>query len=180
MVDAILEYPLQSRVFAIDGISLTPAKPMERVALRADNSAITGIEKALGLVLPKSPKTSVSKNGKTALWIGPDEWLLLANEGASLTQEFAKLKSKLFSAVDVSHRNTAIQISGDSAINVLNSGCPQNFSLDAFPIGACSRTVFGKAEVVLWRTGPSEVHLECWRSFSDYVWKFLVDSAKAA
>lgn len=180
MADAILETPLQSRVFAIDGISLTPVGPMERVALRADKSAIAGIEKALGLVLPKSPKASVSKNGKTALWIGPDEWLLLADGEASMMPAFAKLKSKLFSAVDVSHRNTAIQLSGDRAIDVLNSGCPQNLSLDAFPVGACSRTVFGKAEIVLWRTGPSEVHLECWRSFSDYVWKFLVDSAKAA
>ena len=180
MADAILETPLQSRVFAIDGISLNPAGPMERVTLRADESAIASIEKALGLVLPKSPKVSVSKNGKTALWIGPDEWLLISDEGSLMMPAFAKLKSTLISAVDVSHRNTAIQISGMRAIDVLNSGCPQNLSLDVFPVGACSRTVFGKAEVVLWRTGASEVHLECWRSFSDYVWKFLVDSAKAA
>lgn len=178
MVDAILETPLQSRVFAIDGISLIPVGLMERVALRADKSAIAAINKALGLTLPTSPKTSVTKNGTTAFWIGPDEWFLLGE--ASLMPAFTKLKSKQFSAVDVSHRNTAIEISGEKAVATLNSACPQNLSLDAFPVGACSRTVYAKAEIILWRTGPTEFHLECWRSFSDYVWKFLVDSAKAA
>jgi sarcosine oxidase subunit gamma len=42
--------------------------------------------------------------------------------------------------------------------------------LIAFPIGMCTRTLFGKAEIVLWRTGEAQFHIEVWRSFAGYVW----------
>ena len=34
----------------------------------------------------------------------------------------------------------------------VNAGCPQDLSLAAFPVGACSRTILGKVEIVLLRT----------------------------
>jgi sarcosine oxidase subunit gamma len=42
----------------------------------------------------------------------------------------------------------------------------------------CTRTLFGKAEIVLWRTGATEFHLEVWRSFSDYVVGCLREAAR--
>jgi sarcosine oxidase subunit gamma len=33
----------------------------------------------------------------------------------------------------------------------------------------CTRTLFGKAEIVLWRTAPDAFHIEVWRSFARYV-----------
>ena len=63
---------------------------------------------------------------------------------------------------------------------VLNSGCPQDLSLDAFHVGSCSRTILGKSEVVLFREAENRFRVECWRSFFDYVWKYLADAAKSA
>ena len=37
----------------------------------------------------------------------------------------------------------------------------------------CTRTLLAKAEVVLWRRGIEEYHLEVGRSFSDYVLGWL-------
>ena len=34
----------------------------------------------------------------------------------------------------------------------------------------CTRTVFGKAEIVLWRIAPEVFHLDVARSFVPYVW----------
>ena len=47
------------------------------------------VSKALGVKLPQKPKTSASDGGRTALWLGPDEWLVLgpdwsAPDGAGL------------------------------------------------------------------------------------------------
>jgi sarcosine oxidase subunit gamma len=42
----------------------------------------------------------------------------------------------------------------------------------------CTRTLLGKADIVLWRTGAAEFHLEVWRSFSDYVLEFLQEAAQ--
>jgi sarcosine oxidase subunit gamma len=43
----------------------------------------------------------------------------------------------------------------------------------AFAVGMCTRTVFAKAEIVLWRTAADVFRLEVWRSFTDYVASFL-------
>jgi sarcosine oxidase subunit gamma len=48
-----------------------------------------------------------------------------------------------------------------------------DLGLSAFPIGMCTRTLFGKAEIVLWRTGEAQFHIEVWRSFAGYVWGVL-------
>ena len=62
----------------------------------------------------------------------------------------------------------------------VNSGCPQDLSLDAFPVGAASRTILGKSEIVLLRTGADAFRVECWRSFSDYVFALLSEAASDA
>ncbi|MEM7464430.1 MAG: sarcosine oxidase subunit gamma family protein, partial [Pseudomonadota bacterium] len=97
-----------------------------------------------------------------------------------LSAKMSKLDGTLCSAVDISHRNTAIYVEGPNAAAVLNAGCPQNLSVSAFPKGACSRTILGKSEIILLRESPVRFRVECWRSFSDYVWNFLVDAGKSS
>jgi len=180
MANAERIHPLDARVYGGNGVTLSPVAPMERISLRAEEKAIAGLGKAIGLSLPKKPGTSVSKGTTAALWIGPDEWLILGAEGTGLEEKLNKVKTGLYSAVSVNHRNTAITVSGANVVNALNGGCPRDLSLDAFPVDGCGRTIIGKAEVVLWRTAEDAFHVECWRSFSDYVWKYLVDSARSA
>ncbi len=86
----------------------------------------------------------------------------------------------LHSATDVSHRNTAVIISGPGAEATLAAGCPQDVSLSAFPIGACSRTLLGKAEVVILRLDEETFRVEVWRSFSDYAFGLLAEGADDA
>jgi len=170
---------LDGRVYGGNSVVINPVETMERVSLRAEDKAIAGLGKAIGLVLPKKVGTSVTKGDVSALWIGPDEWLILADEGFGLEAKLNKVKTVLYSAVAVNHRNTAINVSGVKAVNALNGGCPRDLSLTAFPVGGCGRTIIGKAEVVLWRKAEDSFHIECWRSFSDYVWKYLVVSARS-
>ena len=55
--------------------------PAERMSLRAPEASVAALSKALGLTLPKQPKTSAAKAGRTALWLGPDEWLVIDEAG---------------------------------------------------------------------------------------------------
>jgi heterotetrameric sarcosine oxidase gamma subunit len=73
-------------------------------------------------------------------------------------------------AVDVSHRDTAIGVSGARASDVINAFCALDLDDSAFPVGMCTRTVFGKAGIVLWRSGIDAFHIEVARSFAPYVW----------
>lgn len=178
MVEAYRIEPLEGRLDARPGLKLSPAQAAERLSLRASGEAVEALGAALGVALPTRPGTSALGNGVAALWLGPDEWLVIAESGANLA---ARLPAGgEYSAVDISHRNTAIILEGPRAQAVLNSGCPRDLSLAAFPVGACARTILAKCEIVLMREEELRFRVECWRSFSDYVWKYCIDSAKSA
>lgn len=174
------------RVSALQGlaaghpwVSVTPAGDASRLALRAPRASLAALSEALGLELPVRPKTSAQAAGRAALWLGPDEWLVIGRAGDDPAAAVAPVTA-LHSAVDISHRNVGIVISGPGAQATLSAGCPQDLSLAAFAVGACSRTVLGKIEIVLWRTGEEAFRLECWRSFSDYALTFLAEAARDA
>jgi sarcosine oxidase subunit gamma len=73
------------------------------------------------------------------------------------------------SLVDVSQRQVALAVAEPGARDRLASGCPLDLDPEAFPVGMCTRTLFGKAEALLWRPSAEEYHLEVGRSFADYV-----------
>jgi sarcosine oxidase, subunit gamma len=169
--------PLAGRVGGAAGVALTPAAPANRVSLRADTTDAKALSKALGLELPMMPKSSARNDkGRLAAWLGPDEWLIIDEIGDPLA-DLAKAKV-LYSAADISHRNTAILVTGKGARATVQSGCPQNLSDKVFPVGSATRTVMGKIEVVIIRTGESDFRVECWRSFSDYAFGMLSEAAK--
>ena len=158
---------------------VTPGAPATRLSLRAGADALDALSAAFGLGLPTRPKTSSSANGRHALWLGPDEWLLIDETGADL-MAIASGVSALHSATDVSHRNTAILVSGPAAARAIASGCPLDLGDAVFPVGAAARTVLGKIEVVLFRTGVEDYRVECWRSFSPYAFGLLCEGAEDA
>ncbi|PSH59028.1 sarcosine oxidase subunit gamma [Phyllobacterium brassicacearum] len=172
MVQATRLHPLHA-----GAVSVGLADNATRVSLRAKPDAIMALSKALGLDLPVKPKSTASRGARTALWIGPDEWLIIDSATSSLVDDLAKVKV-LHSAVEVSHRNVGILVSGKGADAVINGGCPQDLSLKAFPVSAASRTVLGKIEIVLWRMDEDSFRVECWRSFSTYAYAFLQESAR--
>jgi sarcosine oxidase subunit gamma len=42
----------------------------------------------------------------------------------------------------------------------------------------CTRTVLGRAQIVLWRTDDEEFHVTVWRSFFPYVREFLLEGRR--
>lgn len=116
---------------------------------------------------------------RATLWLGPDEYLLLdwaasADLAGDLERALAGLPHAL---VDISHRQFSLAVRGPRVANMLNAACPLDLDLPAFPIGMCTRTVFAKAEIVLWRRGIEEFHVEVWRSFAGYVSGLLAEIA---
>ena len=179
-VQAAVRNPAHAgREFSAEGVKVATLPPAHRISLRARPESIDELSQALGLTLPQKPKTSVSEGNRTALWLGPDEWLII-DEGDSDPLVSCAAVEALHSAVGISHRNVAISVNGLGAENTISAGCPQDLSLQAFPVGACSRTVLGKVEIVLLRTGEETFRVECWRSFSDYVFAFLTEAARDA
>ncbi|MCO6184988.1 sarcosine oxidase subunit gamma [Rhizobium sp. L1K21] len=179
MSEAIRTKPLPATRTGSAAASVTPAPEASRISLRAGEEALAALSSALDLGLPTQPKTSESKNGRMALWLGPDEWLIIDQNGADLMALCATVSAP-HSATDVSHRNTAIIISGPGAADAINGGCPLDLSLKSFPVGACTRTLLAKIEIVLYRSSEDTFRVECWRSFAPYALGMLAEGAMDA
>lgn len=155
---------------------LLPLAPRARFTLRGGAEARRAAGAAFGLVLPEEACRANATATRSALWLGPDEQLLIgleADTAAIRNSLETALAGVPHSLVDVSHRQTALEISGPHAADILNGACPLDLALEAFPIGMCTRTVLEKSDVVLWRWSADAFHIEVWRSFTDYVASLL-------
>ena len=153
--------------------SIRPLGHAGRAVLRCPATMIDTVAERLGIALPIEACRSAEAAGLSALWLGPDEWLLLAPDAPDdwVASVQARLGDALCSLVDVSHRQVALEVK-DGAVDaetLLASGCALDLSLRGFPVGMCTRTMYDKAEIVLWRRAPDRFHIEVWRSFARYV-----------
>ena len=154
------------------GAMVRAAAPAARFAFRGRDAAVAAAGSALGTPLPLEACRASQSVGRIALWLGPDEWLLIAprSEGELVASVLAKALADVPHAlVDVSDRNAALIVSGSGVEDVLSAGCPLDLDQAAFPVGMCTRTLFAKAEIVLWRTAAAEFRIEVVRSFLPYV-----------
>ena len=150
--------------------------PLARYLLQGGRPVRDAAGKAFGISLPEVACRAHAGGERAALWLGPEEHLLLAPpaEAKALeTQLGAALQGLAHSLVDVSQRQIALTVSGPRARELLESGCPLDLDAERFAVNACARSLFAKAEIVLWRRGAEEYHLEVARSFADYVLEWM-------
>jgi sarcosine oxidase subunit gamma len=149
-------------------VSVTTLPDASRYVLRGEPSAFSGY----GVALPREACRAATNGSLSALWLGPDEWLLLLPDGQALPL------NAMASVVDISDRQVAIEVSGDDAAEALNAFNPLDLHIETFPVGMCTRTIFGKAEIVLWRTAADRFRIEVWRSFAPYVLGCLAEATR--
>jgi sarcosine oxidase subunit gamma len=173
---ATLSRPLDGRQTILAGVAIVPRPLALKLSLRVPESAIADAGAAFGLDLPTQPCRSVTSGTRSALWLGPDEWMIVDENAEAPVPALAAPGS----VVDISHRNCTIEISGALAEPTLAAGCPLDLALPSFPVGKCTRTVLAKAEIILWRTGEQAFRVDCWTSFAEYVFTYLSRAAQAA
>ncbi len=165
---------LSPAVGALVSVGLTG--PATRFSFRGGAEAAEACAAAIGCGLPREACRAAESGDHAALWLGPDEWLLLAPE-SDTADLFAQIEAALatipHALVDISHRQLGLAVAGPQVEALLNTGCPLDLDLSAFPVGMCTRTVLGKCDVALWRRAPDSFRLEVNRSFADYVVAYL-------
>ena len=150
--------------------------PASRLVLRGPSQALAAAADALGLPRSDTPCRAVRDGSRCALWLGPDERLLVGPaDGAGEMRDLLQraLAGAPHSLVEISHAQTAVELSGAHAVPALNIGCPLDLDPASFPVDMCTRTVFAKAQIVLWRTSLETFRLETGRSFAPYVTQIL-------
>jgi sarcosine oxidase subunit gamma len=143
---------------------------------------VAAVGEAAGLRLDTPVNRWTGHIDRFAARLGPDEWLFIGAEAdaARISSELDEALSKYpSSVVDVSHRQVAFEVSGPAAELIINSGCPLDLHPSVAPAGFATRTLLGKAEIVLFRMEePAAWRVECGWSFSSYVHGFLLEAAR--
>lgn len=172
----------------LPGATLTPDPPSARLILRGDVAAAARAGAAFGLVLPTAPRAAArNAAGRRAIWLGPDEWLLVAADRAEPEALFGELSAALGASegdghalFDVGARQAGFTLSGAKAGVILSGGCPLDLDPVAFPVDTAARTLYRKAEITLARDGAGTFHVEVLRSFLPYLLGHMRHAATGA
>jgi sarcosine oxidase, subunit gamma len=126
--------------------------------------------------LPPEPNTVFDDGRRAALWLGPDEWLILGPPGTA-TEIVAELDAAFEgverSVVNVSANRVAIELTGPGRFDLLAHVCPLDLDPRVWGTGRCAQTLLGRAQVVLQeRTETTGILVR--PSFADYVVDLLL------
>ncbi len=155
---------------------------MGMINLRGDASKApfkAAVKKAVGVALPTTANTSEGDpDGTRLLWLGPDEWLLVAVDVA------ATLRKAASAMTEVGEARTVIRIGGVNAREVLAKGCSLDLHPRAFAPSQCAQTQLAHAAVIIDHTridkatGSAEFDLYVLRSFAEYLWTWIEDAGQ--
>ena len=166
------------------GLSIRGLPYLTQVNFRADPKDIGTMQRigsSLEFALPIVPNTVTSRGDRRALWLGPDEWLMVGPEDqqSTLTQALHEgLGGTFGSIVDVSANRTVLEIGGPTARDLLAHGVPIDIDSRAFGPGRCAQTLLAKAQVII--EGVSDdptFHVYVRSSYASYVADWLLDAA---
>ncbi len=157
---------------------------LAQLNLRGDPSEpafLAAVRDALGFDLPAVPNTWSGTPACCAIWLGPDEWLVVAPDAERRSRESAlraALAGRHHSLVDVSASRTVIELSGADARAVLAKGCSLPLHATAFAPPQCAQTLLAKSQVILQDCEtPPAFRLYVRNSFAHYVAQWLADAA---
>jgi sarcosine oxidase subunit gamma len=171
------------------GVRLGERQNLGKLDLRGDphdRRFMTAVGRTLDLLLPTEPCTSASREPISALWLGPDQWLLICPEpeAAGVAGSLREALRDVHAAItEVTDGRVAFRLAGPSAREVLAKGCPLDLHPRAFPPGACAQSLLAKAPVLLHLHGDDREHGTSFdvyvaRSFAHYLWLWLEDAGR--
>jgi sarcosine oxidase, subunit gamma len=105
-----------------------------------------------GVRLPLEANRALTTRAVRSLWLGPDEWLLTAAQGATprLLPALERAVAGRFGAVtDLSAARAAIEVTGPEAGALLATGCSLDLHPRAFAPDQCAETLLAKLPVIL-------------------------------
>jgi sarcosine oxidase subunit gamma len=138
--------PLQHRD-ALGRIAASELAFAAQVSLRLDPRSVDG---AGPWSLPAN--TWLEDDGREALWLGPDEWLIVGARGtaAAVVDDFARrLVAVPHSIVDVSANRAVIELTGDRRSAMLAQGCSIDLHPRSWRAGMCAQTLLAHVPVIL-------------------------------
>ena len=166
-----------------DGVQITPRPFVAMADLRVDPAgpAAAAVAAYLDVALPTAPSTYVESESVTAIWLGPDEWLITSpfRTPEELETGLREAVSGEGSVVDVSAQRTTLRLRGEHVRDLLSGGCAIDLHPRVFLRGAAAQTLLGQAGVLLMALDDTGSHYQVIvrSSFAGYLTSWLLDAA---
>jgi sarcosine oxidase subunit gamma len=166
------------------GVALREVPFLTMVGLRAEpgSAAAAALGTTAGVPLPqKVGQVTGGPEGTAVLWLGPDEYLLVAPDGSEAAADLAAaLGGEPGAVVDLSANRTTLELSGPSARRVLEKGCHADLHPRVFGPGTAVSTQLATVPVLLWQTaerdGGPVYRIMPRASFADFTARWLLDA----
>ena len=173
-LDGVLPWSLPDGV-----VSLSELRFARQIGLRLRSPMPAYIG---GIPLPLQPNRVAVMRAVRTLWLGPDEWLITAPDGAVpdllgwITRVAADRRAEV---TDLSASRVIIEITGTQARTLLEKGSGLDLHPRAFKAGCCAQTLFATLPVILDQTsGAPSYRLFVRRSAARWLCDWLIDAAE--
>src|SRR5262249_9002551 len=136
-------------------------------------SAVAGV---LGVVPPLEPNTAANSGEVDVLWLGPDEWLVIAppERGELGARLDAALEGLHHSVIDVSQGRVLLELEGAKSRAVLAQGTSLDVRTRSFGPGRCAQTSLARVPVILQQVDAApRFRIFVRPSFAPYVTEWL-------
>jgi sarcosine oxidase, subunit gamma len=146
-------------------------EPLAQVNVRADTPA------ARALDLPLEANTVRADGERHALWLSPDEWLVVEPGGdpVAIARKLEACPDGWVTTVDLSSNRVAFE----ATRTVLEGGCSLDLHPRVFGPGRCAQTLLARAPVIVEALPSGRFRVFARASFAGYVRGWLDDAAGA-
>jgi sarcosine oxidase subunit gamma len=142
-------------------------------------AALDEAERALGVRPPASPNRVADRTGLRALWLGPDEWLIVgsADDPEALERRVVAAVAPVGgTVVEVSAARTILELRGPRVRDLLARGCSIDLHPNVFAAGTCAQTALAHVDVILECVAGDRFRVFVRTSFAPYLAAWLADS----
>ena len=169
------------------GVSVKEISPVMKINLRGKKREfLTNIGKNLNMILPTEANTSSISDKLTAIWLSPDEWMIVSNGLVDKDINKYELNQILFNSisktnlgavVDVSDQFVQFEFKGKNIYEIFSAGSPFNFNDFKEKKGSTTQTVLNHIDVILHHKDENIVNLFVRRSFAEHLFSWIIDTA---
>ena len=118
---------------------------LAQVDVRVDSAPVS-------IGLPLEPNTWLANGNGEALWLGPDEWLVVGSPGTedSISKALERALTGLpHSLVDVSAARAILEVEPGVRVDLLPQGCSIDLHPRSWREGMCAQTLLARVPVIL-------------------------------
>ncbi len=168
-----------------ESVSVKEISPVIKINVRGKKREfLTNIGKNLNMILPTEANTSTTSDKLIAIWLSPDEWMIVSNEFVSKDTDKYELLEMLFNSisktnlgavVDVTDQFVQLELKGKNIYEIFSAGCPFNFNEFKEKKGSTVQTVLNHVDVILHHKDENFVNLFVRRSFAEHLYNWIED-----